>query len=267
MKLLDENKRNFTNLHNEYLGGGISPGIQMKFKALHQFTSKLPLIDFDKSFTDLVGVNTQQSILSGVLNGSVAEVDGIGTLVEEDKGVGGVVGGEDVDLVGGGAAEEVEVVGVGVGQGALPVESVVSEFTLVHGTVSPGIPAPTMHLPFCIFANIDVTVRIGVLALPIHFVVSHFTLVHVTASKGVPAPTMLLPFCEFPNIDVTVRIGALALPMQVAVSEISFLNLPVGPLPHACAVLLLVALAYKSVVHPGGGLAIRGTRTLQLHMR
>ncbi|MCF8423057.1 MAG: type III pantothenate kinase [Bacteroidia bacterium] len=70
-------KYNFTNVHNEYLGGGISPGIQMKFKALHQFTSKLPLIDFDKSFTDLVGVNTQQSILSGVLNGSVAEVDGI----------------------------------------------------------------------------------------------------------------------------------------------------------------------------------------------
>ena len=70
-------KYNFTNVYNEYLGGGISPGIQMKFKALHQFTSKLPLIDFDKSFTDLVGVNTQQSILSGVLNGSVAEVDGI----------------------------------------------------------------------------------------------------------------------------------------------------------------------------------------------
>ena len=70
-------KYNFTNVHNEYLGGGISPGIQMKFKALHQFTSKLPLIDFDKSFTDLVGVNTQQSILSGVLNGSVEEVDGI----------------------------------------------------------------------------------------------------------------------------------------------------------------------------------------------
>ncbi len=70
-------KYNFTTANNEYLGGGISPGIHMKFKALNQFTSKLPLIEIDTSFTDLVGINTQQSILSGVLNGSVAEVDGI----------------------------------------------------------------------------------------------------------------------------------------------------------------------------------------------
>jgi type III pantothenate kinase len=70
-------KYNFTNSKNEYLGGGISPGIQMKFKSLHQFTSKLPLVETDLSYMDLIGTNTENSILSGVLNGSVAEVDGI----------------------------------------------------------------------------------------------------------------------------------------------------------------------------------------------
>ncbi len=70
-------KYNFTNSQNEYLGGGISPGIQMKFKALNQFTSKLPLINFDKTYNNLIGTNTENSILSGVLNGTVEEVDGI----------------------------------------------------------------------------------------------------------------------------------------------------------------------------------------------
>jgi type III pantothenate kinase len=70
-------KYNFTNSKNEYLGGGISPGIQMKFKALQTFTSKLPLVEADFSYNELVGNNTQDSILSGVLSGSVAEIDGI----------------------------------------------------------------------------------------------------------------------------------------------------------------------------------------------
>jgi len=70
-------KYNFTNSKNEYLGGGISPGIQMKFKALNQFTSKLQLINFDKTYNTLIGTNTENSILSGVLNGTVEEIDGI----------------------------------------------------------------------------------------------------------------------------------------------------------------------------------------------
>jgi len=69
-------KYNFTNAKNEYMGGGISPGIRMKFKALQHFTSKLPLVEPIDDFTDLIGTNTQNSILSGVLNGSLAEIDG-----------------------------------------------------------------------------------------------------------------------------------------------------------------------------------------------
>ena len=70
-------KYNFTNTNNEYLGGAISPGIQMKFKALQHFTSKLPLIEADFSYEGLIGINTKNSLLSGVLNGSIAEIDGL----------------------------------------------------------------------------------------------------------------------------------------------------------------------------------------------
>jgi type III pantothenate kinase len=58
----------------EYLGGAISPGIEMRFKALNQFTSKLPLISFNNSFP-LIGSNTETSIISGVINGILSEVD------------------------------------------------------------------------------------------------------------------------------------------------------------------------------------------------
>jgi type III pantothenate kinase len=63
---------------NKYLGGGISPGVQMRFKALHTFTGKLPLIKPGiETNIDVIGNTTERSILSGVLNGAVCEIDGI----------------------------------------------------------------------------------------------------------------------------------------------------------------------------------------------
>lgn len=70
-------KYNFTNRQNQYLGGAISPGLQMRFKALNAFTSKLPLVQPSSLQVDLIGDNTQNSLLSGVINGVVAEMDGI----------------------------------------------------------------------------------------------------------------------------------------------------------------------------------------------
>ncbi len=58
-----------------YLGGAISPGLQMRFKALHTFTAKLPVIEV-KDIDYLIGDSTESSILSGVINGLVYEVDG-----------------------------------------------------------------------------------------------------------------------------------------------------------------------------------------------
>jgi type III pantothenate kinase len=63
---------------NKYLGGGISPGIQMRFKALNTFTGKLPLINSDfEANIEIIGNDTEKSILSGVQNGILHEVDGI----------------------------------------------------------------------------------------------------------------------------------------------------------------------------------------------
>lgn len=70
-------KYNFVDKTNNYLGGGISPGIELRFKALNDHTAKLPLLQIDNAFQKLIGETTQESILSGVLNGAVAEIDGI----------------------------------------------------------------------------------------------------------------------------------------------------------------------------------------------
>jgi type III pantothenate kinase len=64
------------NCENEYLGGAISPGTTIRFKALHTFTDKLPLIENSMPPT-IVGKTTQECILSGVMNGALAEMDGM----------------------------------------------------------------------------------------------------------------------------------------------------------------------------------------------
>lgn len=70
-------KYNFVTTKNEYIGGGIAPGLQMRFKAVHTFTSRLPLLDVDDTFDTLIGTNSNDSIHSGVQMGVIAEVDGI----------------------------------------------------------------------------------------------------------------------------------------------------------------------------------------------
>jgi type III pantothenate kinase len=62
----------------EYLGGAIAPGMMMRFKSLHNYTAKLPLID-PMQFTafELTGTDTASSIASGVVNGIKEEVTGI----------------------------------------------------------------------------------------------------------------------------------------------------------------------------------------------
>jgi len=58
----------------EYLGGLISPGINMRYKALSDYTAKLPLCEIDAE-TPLVGKTTRESIIGGVQNGIINEVD------------------------------------------------------------------------------------------------------------------------------------------------------------------------------------------------
>ena len=48
----------------------------MRYKALNNFTGKLPLVKH-QPYESLIGMNTQESIWSGVQQGLFAEVDGI----------------------------------------------------------------------------------------------------------------------------------------------------------------------------------------------
>ncbi|MDH5604313.1 MAG: type III pantothenate kinase [Cyclobacteriaceae bacterium] len=59
--------------HGVYHGGSISPGIDLKFKALHNYTANLPLVMREEQVT-LMGKSTRESILSGVINGTRAEI-------------------------------------------------------------------------------------------------------------------------------------------------------------------------------------------------
>jgi type III pantothenate kinase len=57
------------------LGGAITLGVTTRFKALNSFTAKLPLLSISEDYP-LIGGTTNESILSGVLNGVVNEIDG-----------------------------------------------------------------------------------------------------------------------------------------------------------------------------------------------
>ncbi len=62
---------------NEYLGGAISPGIAMKFKALHHYTAKLPLIPETTPIdTNIIGNNTTNAMRAGIIMGTFYEVKG-----------------------------------------------------------------------------------------------------------------------------------------------------------------------------------------------
>ena len=66
-------KFDFVTSSNEYLGGSISPGLTMRFKALHTLTDNLPLID-DVQTNQLIGTDTTSSIQVGVYQGIIAEI-------------------------------------------------------------------------------------------------------------------------------------------------------------------------------------------------
>lgn len=58
-----------------YFGGAISPGIEMRYKALNNFTAKLPLLEKNYPLK-VTGNSTNQSIHSGVVNGVLYEMEG-----------------------------------------------------------------------------------------------------------------------------------------------------------------------------------------------
>jgi len=62
-----------------YLGGSISPGVRMRFKAMHEFTARLPLpaeVAWREEYP-WPGKNTTDSLYAGVWQGLEAEINGV----------------------------------------------------------------------------------------------------------------------------------------------------------------------------------------------
>ena len=66
---------NFINQYHQFLGGAITPGMDMRFKSMHQYTAKLPLVTADWNFP-LIGYDTKTNLQSGVILGIVNEIEG-----------------------------------------------------------------------------------------------------------------------------------------------------------------------------------------------
>ncbi|NPA67551.1 MAG: type III pantothenate kinase [Chlorobi bacterium] len=66
----------FINNKKEYFGGSIAPGLEMRYKALNVFTDKLPEISINKEFNNIYGADTKESVISGVQNGILYEIEG-----------------------------------------------------------------------------------------------------------------------------------------------------------------------------------------------
>ncbi|HMT78350.1 MAG: type III pantothenate kinase [Bacteroidetes bacterium] len=65
---------NFINNKGEFLGGNISPGLQMRLKALNLYTDQLPKPDLDDQLS-LYGSDTEQALKNGAIHGVIAEIE------------------------------------------------------------------------------------------------------------------------------------------------------------------------------------------------
>lgn len=87
------------NQNDEYLGGAISPGLQMRYNALNTFTDKLPLLspEWPKS---KIGNSTASSIHVGVAQGVVAEIENyINEIIQDVENFTIILTGGDTDFL------------------------------------------------------------------------------------------------------------------------------------------------------------------------
>ena len=69
-------KYDLVNAKGEYLGGNIAPGLQMRYKALHDYTDQLPKLKPNKNLINSYGIDTQTSLECGVQLGIWHEIKG-----------------------------------------------------------------------------------------------------------------------------------------------------------------------------------------------
>lgn len=64
----------FMHKDGRYEGGAISPGKQMRLKAMNVFTARLPLVE-DSNVAELIGRSTEESLRNGAQIGMIGEID------------------------------------------------------------------------------------------------------------------------------------------------------------------------------------------------
>jgi type III pantothenate kinase len=69
----------------EYLGGAISPGVNLSLKALHDMTAKLPKITVKKQ-SNVIGKNTVEAMNSGIYFGYISLIEGMIEKIEKEYG-------------------------------------------------------------------------------------------------------------------------------------------------------------------------------------
>ncbi len=65
----------FVDCEDQYFGGAISPGVQMRYKSVNHFTDKLPFLELSDLHA-VIGNTTNSSIHSGIINGVLFEIEG-----------------------------------------------------------------------------------------------------------------------------------------------------------------------------------------------
>ena len=66
---------NFINQYHQFIGGSISPGMEMRFRSMHEFTAKLPLVHAEWNYP-FIGYDTKTNLQGGVIAGISFEMAG-----------------------------------------------------------------------------------------------------------------------------------------------------------------------------------------------
>ena len=74
----------FVDANGVYRGGNIAPGIDMRLKAMHEYTSKLPLIEKANTH-NILGKSTEEALRNGAVSGVIFELEALLLRLMEDQ--------------------------------------------------------------------------------------------------------------------------------------------------------------------------------------
>jgi len=89
----------FIDATGKYSGGSIAPGIDMRMKAMHDYTARLPLIEKQR-LDSFIGFNTETAMRTGAQLGASLEIEGFLARYEQLYGsVQLIITGGDADII------------------------------------------------------------------------------------------------------------------------------------------------------------------------